>query len=656
MLSKLSVHRTASFPTSVLSRGALLLLAIHLFSCLLVRLILMAMARHDLTPDRSLAWSFANGLWFDVLAGIYVLGVWWLLAPLLFARWWGMAVGKWFLLLMITLHVSVLAFIDVAEILFWQEFQCRFNFIAVDYLIFTQEVVRNIRESYPMPLIFGAIALIGAGFTWGLLKIGAVRWVLKGKARQRDRLILPLAHLALLVLVSNVFSQRQLAAFANEHHRELAKSGIYAFGAAFWESEIDYERFYRNLPQEEAFSKAKQLLALPSTPLVTDAATDLRRTISGRGSEKQYNVIFFSVESLSASFLEHFGNKQGLTPNLDELCEQGIWFNQMYATGTRTVRGLEALTLSLPPTPGQSIVWRPGNAKMFTLGSVFRSRGYETSYVYGGDAMFDNMNAFFSANGYRVVDRQRKSAKDVTFQNAWGACDEDLMRWVLEEGDNYHAASKPFFLHAMTTSNHRPFTYPEGKIDIPSHTGRIGGVKYTDYAFGRFIAEFKKRPWAENTLVVIVADHCDGSAGKVELDVQKYRIPFLIWNPLLVQPKKVDALCSQIDVAPTLLGFMGWGYTSRFYGQDVLNPDYTRERERCFISNYQRIAYFSAGRLAILKPKGEYVLTDVNLEEGTFQKGNPEALTHHLGETVSYYQTAAWLFRNRRLSEDVSAP
>lgn len=634
----------------------MLLLAIHLASCLLVRLLLAAMAFKDLNLDWSLLGSFAGGLWYDILAGIYALIVWWLLAPLLFIRWWHTAVGKCFFVFITALYAAVLTFIDVAEILFWQEFECRFNFIAVDYLIFTQEVVRNIRESYPMGAILSGIALFGLCVAWMLVKLGAVSWVLQGRIRQRDRLILPLTYFAVVAAVSSVFTQRQLPAFANEHHRELAKSGIYAFGAAFWESEIDYERFYRKLPHEEAFANTKRLLALPSTPLVNESAYDLRRQIKARSPEKNYNVIFFSVESMSASFLKHFGNEEDLTPNLDALCQEGLWFNQMYATGTRTVRGLEALTLSLPPTPGQSIVWRPGNAKMFTLGSVFRSRGYETSYIYGGDAMFDNMNAFFSANGYKVVDRQRKKASDVTFQNAWGACDEDLMRWVLHEGDQYHATSKPFFLHAMTTSNHRPFTYPEGKIDIPSKTGRIGGVKYTDYAFGQFISEFKKRPWAANTLVVIVADHCDGSAGKVELDVQKYRIPLIIWNPSLVAARRVESLCSQIDVAPTLLGLMGWDYTTRFYGQDVLNPDYTRDRERCLISNYQRIAYFAADHLAILKPKGEFVLTDVDFTTGAFREGKESALYKHLDDTVSLYQTAAWLFRNRRLSEDVSKP
>ena len=145
---------------------------------------------------------------------------------------------------------------------------------------------------------------------------------------------------------------------------------------------------------------------------------------------------------------------------------------------------MEALTLALPPTPGRSLIKRPRNENLFTLGSVFRSRGYDTAFIYGGFGYFDNMNYFFGNNGYRVIDRTSPGA-DITFANVWGACDEDLFRWTMREADASFAANKPFHFFVMTTSNHRPFTYPEGKIDLPSkESGRSGAVKYSDFAIG----------------------------------------------------------------------------------------------------------------------------------------------------------------------------
>src|SRR6185295_3498593 len=199
------------------------------------------------------------------------------------------------------------------------------------------------------------------------------------------------------------------------------------------------------------------------------------------------------------------------------------------------------LALSLPPTPGQSIVRRPNNEQMFSLGSVFRSRGYDTACIYGGFGYFDNMNYFFEHNGYKIVDRASVPKSEITFGNVWGACDEDLFDWVLKEADFSYAKGKPFHHFVMTTSNHRPFTYPDGKIDIPSHTGRLGGVKYTDYAIGELLRKAREKPWFTNTLVVIVADHCASSSGKTALPVNGYAIPLFIYNPHLIQPRKVAA-------------------------------------------------------------------------------------------------------------------
>ena len=82
---------------------------------------------------------------------------------------------------------------------------------------------------------------------------------------------------------------------------------------------------------------------------------------------------------------------------MDELMLESIVFDKTYATGTRTTRGLEAITLSIPPTPRRSVVKRPDNSKIFTLGKVFKDKGYDIAYLYGGRGYFDNTNAFFQA-------------------------------------------------------------------------------------------------------------------------------------------------------------------------------------------------------------------------------------------------------------------
>jgi phosphoglycerol transferase MdoB-like AlkP superfamily enzyme len=316
-------------------------------------------------------------------------------------------------------------------------------------------------------------------------------------------------------------------------------------------------------------------------------------------------------------------------------------FTNFYATGTRTVRGMEALALCVPPTPGQSIVRRPRNGDLFSVGALFQARGYDTAFVYSGYGYFDNMNAFFSANGYRVVDRATVAKSDITYATVWGACDEDLYRWTLREADAAYAAGRPFHHFVMTTSNHRPFGFPDGCIDLPGGT-RDAAVKYTDYAIGKLLEAAREKPWFTNTLFVIVGDHCASAAGKTALPIPGYHIPAFIWNPNLVAPRKLGTLCSQIDLLPTVFGLLDWSYNSRFYGRDILRM--TPADERAFIATYQRLGYFRNGRLAILEPvKRQRMFTFEWPGAVTAPVENDPAF---LAEAIAQYQTASWLFKH----------
>jgi phosphoglycerol transferase MdoB-like AlkP superfamily enzyme len=644
-------------PSHLLWRGTVLVVVLQVAIAALTRVALLFQARHDVGWDLSLLGSFAGGLWYDLLASWYAAVPWWIIAVLVPGVVWRSKVGAWLMAFVVFLYGLVFAFIAVAEWFFWDEFQVRFNFIAVDYLIYTQEVLDNIRQSYPMPLIFGGLALAALAVVLAVSWSGLTDWVRRGDARWLPRVWHTIGFAALVVGLTYAFNQSQLPRFANEFNRELAKNGPFAFCAAFWESEIDYEKFYLKRDTDAALSRAKSLLTLKDTPPLNDDPRDLRRVIQHDAPELRRNVVLISVESLSAGFMRHFKLnfklRSWLTPNLDRLADEGIFFTNLYATGTRTVRGLEALTLCVPPTPGQSIVWRPANENLFSTGHLAHTRGYDTTYVYGGDAMFDNMNAFFSKNGYRVIDRARKTKADITFQNAWGVCDEDLFHWAAQEADANHSAGRPFFMHVMTVSNHRPFTFPEDRIDLPQGK-RDSAVKYTDYAIGRFLDEAKQKPWFANTIFVIVADHCHGNASKAELDVTKYHIPCIIWNPQLVQPRVFDALCSQIDVMPTVFGMLNWSYTTNFYGQDVFSPGYDEAARRAYVSNYQKIACITNDTLAMLKPKQEFTLGRVDLREGAFSPGADDELKQRLEDTIALYQSASWQFRNGKMKAQPS--
>ena len=226
-------------------------------------------------------------------------------------------------------------------------------------------------------------------------------------------------------------------------------------------------------------------------------------------------------------------------------------------------------------------------------------KGYIKNFIYGGYGSFDKMNTFFKSNDYRIIDRDSFSKEEITFSNTWGVCDEDLFARAIRESDNAYQKGKPFFNMLMTVSNHRPYTYPDRKINFHSGKGgRLGAVKYTDYAIGKLIAEAKKKPWFNNTLFVIVADHTARTYSKKSLDPKNYHIPLIIYAPAILPPQKINKLASQIDIAPTLLGLMNISYTSRFYGADLMKetPD------RTYISTDRKLGYVTQDTLIILEP------------------------------------------------------
>jgi phosphoglycerol transferase MdoB-like AlkP superfamily enzyme len=282
------------------------------------------------------------------------------------------------------------------------------------------------------------------------------------------------------------------------------------------------------------------------------------------------------------------------------------------------------------------------NKNLFTLGNVFRSKGYSSRFIYGGYGYFDNMTEFFSQNGYEVTDRSALSESEIHYENTWGVADEDLFTLALRELDKDYNNKKPFFAQIMTVSHHRPFTYPEGRIDIPSHTGREGAVKYTDYAIGKFLNEAKRKPWFNNTIFIIVADHCASSAGKVELPIDKYHIPMIIYSPANIAPSKFEKLTAQIDIGPTILGLLNFNYESKFFGQDIFNKSATHER--VFISTYQSLGYIKNNKLIILDPNKKVNTYSANFNTGESKIiSSDNQLTH---EAIANYQLASYLYTN----------
>ncbi|AYC34168.1 LTA synthase family protein [Pseudomonas cavernae] len=632
-------------------RYLLVLLSTWLAVFLLTRGVLLGSHLHEAAGG--FLHVFAIGLLYDLGFLAYAalpLGLYLLLCP---PALWCRPGHRLFLHIVLAVSLFLMLFTAVAEWLFWGEFGVRFNFIAVDYLVYSDEVLHNLLESYPIGRLLASLALVTAALLLVLHKplkaaLAAPLPALRG------RLAGGLALAVLAGLSGLLLDQDQPRGLGgNAYQHELASNGPYQFFAAFRNNELDYPQFYRSLPPAVVAQQLRHELSEPNARFVAADPLDIRRQIDNPGTPRRPNIVLVTIESLSAKYLGSNGDPRQLTPNLDALRQHSLYFNNFYATGTRTDRGLEAITLSVPPTPGRSIVKRIGRESGFaSLGQQLDAQGYDSVFVYGGRGYFDNMNAFFSGNGYRVVDQSSVAEADIHFKNAWGMADEDLYNQTLKLADADYARGKPFLLQLMTTSNHRPYSYPDGRIDIASGAGREGAVKYTDWAIGQFLAAARHKPWFDNTLFVFVADHCAGSAGMEDLPVANYQIPLFVYAPKLVQAGENDRLASQIDLAPTLLGLLNLDYQSTFFGRNLLQA--SSAPPRVLLGNYQHLGLFDGHDLAILSPRRAIRRHDDAL--GASREAPAASDDPLVVRDIAYYQAASYALHHHLLAWQAPTP
>jgi len=596
------------------------------------------------------------GTAFDVVALAWALVPFALLGLACGSGLRGRRVHAWVGTIVAAIAVGGMVFVALAEMLFWNEFSARFNFIAVDYLVYTREVVGNIRESYPLPALLAAVAVIAAG----IVALGHRRLVAAAggpAVRWRGRVAVAAGLAACAVGVTLLPLDERRERLADAGARELAGNGYHDFFRALRNNDLDYGRFYAMLEPAELTRVLHHALAVPpkTGPVLAPAASvgpggasgdrrggrHIERPVIPSGPVRPMHVVLVSIESLGADYVESLGGRPALTPNLDRLGREGLLFTRLYATGLRTVRGLEALTLSMPPTPGHAVPMRRNVPPLQSLGSVLREHGYESLYVYGGYAIFDNMRSFFEGNGYEVVDRSAVPSAEIVHENIWGVADEHLFAQAIREMDVRTRDGRKVFAHVMTTSNHRPFTYPDGRIDIPSGSGRDGAVKYTDWAIGTFLREASTRPWFADTLFVLVADHTSNGRGRTDLPPVNYHIPMVFYAPKHIVPGRLEHLASQIDVAPTVLGFLGLPYQSQFFGHDLFGAD--AARGRALLSNYLTVGYYRDDVVVELGPKQRVRV--LSATDGRVLPAEHPGAADHVREAIAYYQSASSILR-----------
>ncbi len=620
----------------------------------LLRVILFLAFKPPGLPVADIVLAFLSGFHRDLfaaLAGTIPLLLWMLIVPN--RRFGGRLHRVWFLGCCF-LFWFIQIFLLFVEFFFFDEFKSRFNTVAVDYLLYPREVFINIWESYHVGVFLAMCAVLTVAWLFAASRLFGQMWERPFSTKARFlHLAVPVALVALLVLTldlkgAHVSNDRTL--------NEIANNGAISFLAAAWTNNLDYGAFYRTMPKDEAYERTRRLLAEPGAQFV-ESGDSIRRRIAGDPALPRLNVVIFLEESLGSEFWGCLGRKETLTPEMDKLADdEGMLFTNIYASGNRTVRGFEGVLSSFPPLPGESIVKRDRSENVETIARVLKRDGYATLFLYGGRGVFDGMRSFALDNGYdRFI--EQKHFEHPTFSTIWGVCDEDLFARAVKEFHDLAETGQPFLGTVLSVSNHKPFTYPKGRIpEDPDQRRRENAVKYSDFALGEFFRAAKKEAFWTNTVFVVVADHGARVYGKQSIPIHSYEIPLLIAGPAVVKhPSRVGKVGCSLDVPTTILGLLGRPYESMFFGQDLLKIP--PEQGRAFLNHNRDIGLLMHDRMVVLglMKTVEFYQGDPKVVEMSLLSKPTDADREIEKDAIAIYQVADDLYIHRRYRIDGEA-
>ncbi|MGY3857829.1 LTA synthase family protein [Aeromonas intestinalis] len=510
--------------------------------------------------------DFATLCWVWGVPAVFTL----LLAgPHALGRAWMQLIRLW-----LTLGLWLMLFLEISTPSFVTEYGVRPNRLYIEYLIYPKEVLAMLwagrKGELLLALVFSTGVLAGGWWLGGRLirNLSFPRWYLRPAFAL---LILAIGFLGARSSLGHRALNPAMVAFASDPLiNALVVNSSYSLFFAIKQmgAEENASEFYGELPQQRILELVREESGRPSQDFNSETLPSQSfNEASHTGKPK--NLVILLQESLGAQFVGSLGGLP-LTPNIDALSKEGWAFNQLYATGTRSVRGIEAVLTGFTPTPAQAVVkLGKSQTNFFTIADLLRQRGYSTSFIYGGESHFDNMRSFFLGNGFSHIVEQ-KDFKNPVFEGSWGASDEDLMAKADETFRALSKEGKPFFSLVFSSSNHDPFEFPDGRIDLyeqPKQT-RNNAAKYADYAIGEFFKKARSSDYWKDTLFLVIADHDSRVGGASLVPIPRFHIPGVIVGEGIT-PRQDPRIVSQIDMAPTLLSLMGISADYPMLGKDL---------------------------------------------------------------------------------------
>ncbi|MCC7028958.1 MAG: LTA synthase family protein [Chitinophagaceae bacterium] len=597
---------------------------------------------HDDSFERFNVISFKSlllGLQFDTVVLCYVLLLPMLLLTLQSAYNFKKPILFYFVSAYLSLISAMLLLISIADIPYFKFFHTRLSEASLQWMNSWRTVLQMIFENklYLSLLLFALVALPAlCVLVWrSCMRYFSQHFNTNSSSRSRTGLFaLLLALLCFCGLRGKIAHPIRMGDASYCHSALLNQIGL---NPAFCLLK-SYTEKVKLMNEDEALRLTREYLNLQTA---IDSISPIARYNEAAGTPLHVNIVLVLMESMSAHYMAYFGNQDGLTPNLDILAGQSMFFRNAYSAGIHTNNGIFSSLYSFPALKRI----RPMNTmpirKYSGLPAVTKHYGYQNLFFCAHSFEFDNIVNFMPENNFDKIISSDMFPPEASI-SGFGVPDNYLFTEAIRFFDST-SGSGPFFATILTASNHEPYALP--KDYVPKYKDKnLNSTAYADWSIGQFLQKAKTKTWFDSTIFIFVADHgFRVGENAYELELSYQHIPILFYAPKMIQPEIRDELIGQIDLFPTLMGMLNMRYINNTLGENILK----RPRPCIYFSADDKIGCIDQKWLYVHKFSGGESLYDYRSNNThNFAAENKSDLERLRKYAFSQIQTSEWMYSN----------
>lgn len=424
---------------------------------------------------------------------------------------------------------------------------------------------------------------------------------------------------------------------------ELGLNPVFTFIQSYLDEQNENNKNFNLINIDDALKIVRQEFKIDTTQ---NFKSPIARIQNAKGKPMRANVVLVIMESMSAGFMKYYGNQENLTPFLDSLALNSIFFNNFYTAGIHTYNGIFSSLFGFPALMKKHPMNKVEVEKYSGLSNILKKYNYYNVYFTSHDDQFDNMSGFLLSNDFdKIVSQKDYSSKEIL--STLGVPDHYLFEYAKSFISEKIPQDRNFFACILTASNHEPWIIPEN-IDFKPKQDDIRKkiIEYSDWSIKHFLDLCKKEKWYDSTIFVFVADH-----GAV-VGMNKYNIPLSYFHsPLIIHSKLLekqngiyDKIGGQIDLVATILGLLNIEFVNNTMGVDLIN----NERSFIYFSNDDRFGVLNKEYLYIQPFNGEPILNYYKSgKPDNFAKINPEMTEKMRNYLYSMLQVSQYIINNK---------